>query len=100
MKNGKSYTFILQEDQESRLIFLGAAEDEFGMNWIEGSKPWGTIICPDGIKTAVKREILPNGHLQERFCFENVSEFPVFFKKTDVGIYATFHDDSGRRTNV
>ena len=39
MKNGKSYTFILQEDQESRLIFLGAAEDEFGMNWIEGSKP-------------------------------------------------------------
>lgn len=93
MKNGKSYTFILQEDQESRLIFLGSAEDEFGMNWIEGSKPWGTIICPDGIKTAVKREILPNGHLQERFCFENVSEFPVFFKKTDVGIYATFHDD-------
>lgn len=93
MKSGKSYSFILQEDQESRLTFLGAKEDDLEMNWIEGSKPWGTTICPSGIKTAVKREILPNGHLQERFCFQNVSEFPVFFKKTDVGIYTTFNDD-------
>lgn len=93
MEDRKKYSFSLREDQDGTLLFLGACEDDTEMNWIEGHKNWGTVVCPAEIKAAVSREVLPNGHLQETYSFENTSEFPVFFQRSDVGIYATFHDD-------
>ncbi len=93
MENKKMRAFSYQEDGEGGLCFLGAEADEFQMNWAEGHKSWGTIICPQGICATVKRRLLPEGQLEERYCFENVSRFPIFFQKTEVGIYTTFPDD-------
>lgn len=93
MEDRIKYSFCMREGQDGTLLFLGADEDEMEMNWIEGHKNWGTVVCPDKIKVEVSRDVLPNGHLQEKYTFVNTSEFPVFFQKSDVGIYATFHDD-------
>lgn len=85
--------FEIKEDINGRLVSLGCKEDEAKMNWVEGNKIWGTVKCPEGIRITTERKILPNGHLEERFCFQNINEFPIFFQMMDVGIYVTFNDN-------
>lgn len=85
--------FKLTENGDGTLSGLMNKNDGYRMNWIQGKKSWGTVCCPEGIRHTVEREILANGNLQETYCFTNTTEFPYFFKKTDVGIYATFHDN-------
>ena len=85
--------FIIKEDPMGRLISLQCKGDQAGMNWVEGKHIWGTVKCPEGIKFISERKLLPNGHLQERYWFQNVTKFPIFFQKTDVGIYVTFNDN-------
>jgi len=85
--------FKFREDMDRRIVRLESKQDSWHMNWAEGKNKWGTVLCPEEIRHEVKREILDNGNLQETYCFTNISDFPVFTGKTDIGIYATFNDN-------
>lgn len=93
MDGKERYEFIIKEDSEKKLVFLGSKGDPSEMNWVEGSRKWGTVNCPDTLKVEVKRSLLKNGRLQECYRFTNVTKFPVFLKKADIGIYTTFNDN-------
>lgn len=93
MREMKNDRFLLRLDEEGRVGFLGHVSDETGMNWAEGKEKWGTVTAPAGVQVTAERSFLANGHLQERYCFTNTTDFPVFFKRRDVGIRATFNDN-------
>lgn len=85
--------FIVNENQDGTLQYLAKADDQNGMNWIGGEHFWGSVICPEGIEIKRKHNVLPNGNLQENIEFLNVTDFPIFFSNTDIGIYTPFNDD-------
>lgn len=85
--------FKLTENGDGTLSSLMNPDDAYQMNWIEGKKSWGSVCCPEGIVHTVERTILENGNLQETYCFTNATKFPFFPKKTEIGIYTTFHDN-------
>lgn len=87
------HEFVWEEEPGGKLLFLGSKDDSARMNWIQGSKEWGTVRCPDGVEASVQRELLENGRLRETYRFTNVTSFPVFLNRTDLGIYATFNDN-------
>ena len=66
--------------------------DQYSMNWIEGEKPWGTVIVPDGISFTVNREFSAEGALRETYAFTNEGEFPRLTSLGDIGIYTPFND--------
>ena len=83
--------FDIRKGPGNSLSFLGYPGDPSGMNWIEGRKNWGETVAPEGILTEVSRGFTADGNLQEIYTFTNSTEFPVFFQKTDIGIYTTFN---------
>lgn len=85
--------FVIKKNEEGQLIFLSHRDDKYQMNWVEGKKSWGFVNAPEGIEVSVEREFLPNGNLKETYRFLNATDFPVFLKKTDIGIYTTFNDN-------
>lgn len=89
----KQYEFMMKEDAEKRLDFLGSRGDPAEMNWVQGNRKWGTVICPDTLTVKTDRHLTENGRLQESYRFTNVTGFPVVPQITEVGIYVTFHDN-------
>lgn len=89
MKNA----FEITECENGGLSCLKSTQDIYGMNWVEGGRHWGSIYCPDGITHTVERKLLDNGNLQETYCFTNSTDFPLFIRRTDIGIYTTFNDN-------
>jgi hypothetical protein len=71
---------------------LVSPEDPYGMNWIEGAVPWGTVKVPEGISASVQRGFTPAGALRETYTFANVSAYPVFACLGDTGVYTPFND--------
>lgn len=93
MDGKERHEFIIKENAEGKLVFLGSRDDLSEMNWTEGNREWGTVNCPDSLKVQVHRSLLENGRLRERYQLTNVTKFPVFLKETDIGIYTTFNDN-------
>lgn len=93
MSTENKYEFVIKEDAEKRLDFLGSKGDLAKMNWVQGNRKWGTVICPDTLAVKIGRQLKEDGRLQEKYQFTNITAFPVFLQMTDVGIYATFHDN-------
>lgn len=93
MVKAGQYEFRIKEDSEGKLVFLGSGGDPSEMNWVLGNKNWGTVVCPNSLNVKIKREILKNGRMKETYQFTNITSFPVFLKKTDIGIYVTFNDN-------
>ena len=93
MVKAGQYEFRIKEDLEGKLVFLGSEGDPSDMNWVQGNRDWGTVVCPDTLKVKVEREIRKNGRMRETYKFTNTTTFPVFLKKTDIGIYVTFNDN-------
>ncbi len=93
MKELVNEKFIIKLDEENKLIFLGHKSDVTNMNWIEGKEKWGTTFCPEGIKFSIERKFTEDGNLREKYSFKNTTEFPIGFKRTDIGIYTTFNDN-------
>lgn len=89
----KNSMFDIKENEKGQLTFLGNKKDPYKMNWVEGNKNWGTIICSKGINVTCSRQFTLSGNLEECYRFENVSEFPIFLNKKDIGIYIPFNDD-------
>ena len=89
----KRYEFVIKEDSEKRLDFLGSKGDPAKMNWVQGNRKWGTVICPDTLAVKTERAVTGSGRLYESYRFTNITAFPVVLQETDVGIYVTFHDN-------
>lgn len=89
----RNQMFVINENDAGYMLSLGHQEDAQGMNWIEGSRMWGEVKCPDSLQVTVSREFTETGNLRETYRFRNVSEFPVFLQKTALGIYTTFNDN-------
>lgn len=85
--------FLIEENPDGTLRYIGHREDPSKMNWIQETKDWGKLCYPETIQATVERRYMENGHLQERYIFKNISSFPVFFQKTELGIYVSFHDN-------
>lgn len=85
--------FITEYDTNGYLHKLINKNDPHAMNWVEGTKLWGMTISPDCIEVTRTHRINERKHLEETFIFTNRSGFPMYFKTTDLGIYATFNDN-------
>lgn len=81
MVKAGQYEFRIKEDLEGKLVFLGSEGDPSDMNWVQGNRDWGTVVCPDTLKVKVEREIRKNGRMRETYKFTNTTTFPVFLKK-------------------
>lgn len=85
--------FVLRENPDGYMMYLGNKDDLKEMNWIEGENLWGEVLCPESLEVRITREYTYEGNLRETYVFKNITEFPVFIKKTDIGIYTTFNDN-------
>lgn len=93
MKELVNEKFIIRSNEENNIIFLSHSDDSSSMNWIEGKEKWGTVFYPKGIDVSIERKFAENGNLREIYSFKNITEFPIGFKRADVGIYTTFNDN-------
>lgn len=93
MKKYENSFFDICKGSGDGLAFLGYPGDPSDMNWIEGKKKWGETVVPDGISVSVDRQFTKEGNFQETYTFTNSTRFPMFFPKTDIGVYATFNDN-------
>ncbi len=84
--------FELQYDENGDLILLRNKGDVWQMNWVEGQVPWGTTTAPKGIEVTKERGVTLEGNYRESYVFENCTEFPVYFKETDLGIAVALPD--------
>lgn len=66
--------------------------DKYNMNWIEGAREWGTVICPPSLKckTTSRKE---GEKVREQYVFTNISPKTVFVQSGEISIYATFNDN-------
>lgn len=101
------------DDERGGVKSVAVADDPDRMNWVEGLGEWGTPApsmrlsfvgakSSGGSQTAVwtnrflrldvLREVCGDA-LDERYVFTAVSHCPVYFKRGDVGLYATFNDN-------
>ena len=101
------------DDERGGVRSVAVADDPDRMNWVEGLGEWGTPApsmrlsfvgakSSGGSQTAVwtnrflrldvLREVCGDA-LDERYVFTAVSHCPVYFKRGDVGLYATFNDN-------
>lgn len=67
-------------------------QDKYQMNWVEGNREWGTVICP----SALQHEVITRQegeNIREHYCFTNISNKTVFVQRGEISIYATFNDN-------
>ena len=53
---------------------------------------WGSTKAPEGISVKRAHAFTEKGALKESFFFQNTSEFPIYFKETDLGIFLSLPD--------
>ena len=68
------------------------ANDKYKMNWAEGHKKWGSVICPHGIIADIKTEN-SGENIIERYTFTNITDKDITVSDGDIGIYTTFNDN-------
>jgi hypothetical protein len=85
-------SFFLLEGNDTVLTSLKYNADPYSMNWIEGEKPWGTVLAPNGISVLVQREVTHSGTLRETYLLNNTNAYPLFTCLGDIGVYAPFND--------
>lgn len=108
----KNDTFNIQFDSSNAGISsIQHSADKFQMNWCEGIGTWGTvqgaemISCiplenkmdavykKNSLEIDVTRSFTPDGNYRESYIFKNTGDCDLFFKRGDIGIYATFNDN-------
>lgn len=103
-------SFLIQANERQQLLSLIHPDDPFGMNWVEGDTPWGTVIVPEWpstydnwgipakpyrLDTTIERQILKNQRLHEKYIFTNHSDFEICIEKNNIKIYTSFNDCYG-----
>ncbi len=66
--------------------------DPHRMNWVEGAKEWGTVVCKKGLEAKCE-QTEADGVITERYTFTNTTEQVIFTSLFDISIYATFNDE-------
>lgn len=84
--------FKIEYTEEGCLKLLENTEDKFHMNWSRGEALWGSTKMPEGISVKRAHAFTEKGTLKESFFFQNTSEFPIYFKETDLGIFLSLPD--------
>lgn len=84
--------FEIKYDEQGCITSLRNKSDVNEMNWAEGEIPWGTVKLPKEIEIEKRRRITESGELEERYIFKNNTQFPIYFKETDLGIYLSLPD--------
>jgi hypothetical protein len=87
----KNELFYVESEGDVLKALISPA-DPYGMNWVEGLVPWGTVRVPGGISVSAARAFTSAGTLRETYTFTNRSAYPVFTCLGDIGIYAPFND--------
>lgn len=77
--------------ERSAMRSLVHPQDKYQMNWIEGNKEWGTVICPPSLKCE-KTSRKEGENIRESYRFTNISNKAVFVQRGEISIYATFND--------
>ncbi len=67
-------------------------QDPYQMNWIEGVKEWGDVLCPSSLSVNIIQIPQEDGSLIERYVFQNITSKDIFTSRTDIGIYTPFND--------
>lgn len=84
--------FKIEYTEDGCLKLLENTEDKFHMNWSRGEALWGSTKMPEGISVKRAHAFTEKGTLKESFFFQNTSEFPIYFKETDLGIFLSLPD--------
>ena len=66
-------------------------QDKYQMNWVEGSREWGTVICPSALKCELV-SVTEGDRVRETYRFTNISQKTVFVQRGEISVYATFND--------
>lgn len=66
--------------------------DPYKMNWIEGEHEWGEVISLAGITCNKEQYKKEDGLVREKYTFTNTTDFDIFIKSGDLGIYTPFSD--------
>lgn len=85
--------FLYELNEDGYLTALLHKSDDYKMNWLSGKENWGKVDAPDFLSIRVDRRFTDQGRLRECYTFSNETEFDVFTRKNEVGIYTTFPDD-------
>ena len=85
--------FLYELNEDGYLTALLHKSDNYKMNWLSGKENWGKVDAPDFLSIRVDRRFTDQGRLRECYTFSNETEFDVFTRKNEVGIYTTFPDD-------
>lgn len=92
MGTEKQGEFYVEFGEQDTIRVLRNRYDEYEMNWAEGEHLWGTVICPEGIRTKKSHE-WDGKNLKEIYWFKNESRYPIYIQKGDLGIYQTWNDN-------
>lgn len=84
--------FCVAFGEKDTILSIKNQKDPHEMNWVEGEKTWGDVICPDGI-TVEKSHTWYGERLKEMYVFKNESSYPVYIQKGELGIYQTWNDN-------
>lgn len=90
---GFNKEFIYEINEDGYLISLIHKNDSYKMNWLNGKEDWGKVEAPDTLTIRADRRFTDQGMLRESYTFSNETEFDVFTRKNEIGIYTTFPDD-------
>ena len=85
-------SIFMVEIEKEAIKSIKHPEDRYSMNWVEGVKPWGSIIAPEGVAITVSRELTQEGTLKEKYAFTNEGGYPKLTSLDDIGIYTPFND--------
>lgn len=85
--------FLIQYDEHGYLKELKHRLDQWQMNWVSGSIPWGTIQAPEGIHTHCQRTVTDDNTFVEEYVFSNETAFPIYFKENDLGVVLSLPDN-------
>ncbi len=118
MTNGTFEVCI--DRQTGTLVSVTHADDEYRMNWIEGKRRWGEITClnpklcaftivhqktieddnssqslfqTDDLHIKVERSFLQDALFCERYTFTNITDHPITYSESDLGIVTPFNDN-------
>ena len=83
--------WILSE-KDGCLTGIAFTDDPLKMNWIRENGLWGKVTAPAGLHCSVEREILPDGRLEEVYCFCNQTEYDIYCPEGSVAIEVPLND--------
>ncbi|MCA0755799.1 hypothetical protein KP806_12140 [Paenibacillus sp. N4] len=84
--------FQVEFSENDTILKLVHPNDPYQMNWAGELGKWGQVKMKSGLDVSVNRQSTADGKLKETYVFTNRTEYDVYVRKDDIGVYATFPD--------